>query len=75
MLPRAPALFSGNTPQTLGVGLIGTGFMGKAHALACRTAKAVMGNLPDIRLVAHETAIHAIAQSSREGRRIRLADL
>ncbi len=38
--------------KPIGVGLIGTGFMGKAHALAWRNAKAVMGDLPDVRLVA-----------------------
>lgn len=36
----------------LGVGLIGTGFMGKAHALAWRTVRAVMGDVPDVRLAA-----------------------
>ena len=37
--------------KTLGIGLIGTGFMGKTHALAYRTAKAVMGEaVPDIKL-------------------------
>ncbi len=36
--------------QEIGVGLIGTGFMGKAHALAWRTVQAVMGDVPDIRL-------------------------
>jgi predicted dehydrogenase len=34
----------------IGVGLIGTGFMGKAHALAWRNAGAVMGGLPPVRL-------------------------
>ncbi|PZQ95908.1 MAG: myo-inositol 2-dehydrogenase [Cereibacter sphaeroides] len=34
----------------IGVGLIGTGFMGKAHALAYRNAKAIMGDLPDVRM-------------------------
>ncbi|QHQ35378.1 Gfo/Idh/MocA family protein [Algicella marina] len=34
----------------LGFGLIGTGFMGKAHALAYRTASAVMGDIPGVRL-------------------------
>lgn len=32
------------------VGLIGTGFMGKAHALAYRAAHAVLGNCPPARL-------------------------
>ncbi len=35
---------------TLGIGLIGTGFIGKAHALAWRQARAVMGDLPPVRL-------------------------
>jgi predicted dehydrogenase len=38
--------------QDIGVGLIGTGFMGKAHALAYRNVRAVMGDLPGVRLVA-----------------------
>jgi predicted dehydrogenase len=33
-----------------GIGLIGTGFMGKAHALAYRAAKAVLGDVPSARL-------------------------
>ncbi|RCK50666.1 myo-inositol 2-dehydrogenase [Thalassospira profundimaris] len=37
--------------NSIGIGLIGTGFMGKAHALAYRSAKAVMGgDVPDVRL-------------------------
>ncbi|HMO08243.1 MAG TPA: Gfo/Idh/MocA family oxidoreductase [Paracoccaceae bacterium] len=36
----------------IGVGLIGTGFMGKAHALAYRSVRAVMGDVPRVRLVA-----------------------
>jgi predicted dehydrogenase len=36
----------------IGVGLIGTGFMGKAHALAYRSVRAVMGDVPGVRLVA-----------------------
>jgi predicted dehydrogenase len=34
----------------IGVGLIGTGFMGKCHALAFRAAPAVFGDLPTVRL-------------------------
>lgn len=34
----------------LGVALIGTGYMGKAHAHAWRVARAVMGDLPPVRL-------------------------
>lgn len=37
--------------QTIGVGLIGTGFMGKAHALAWRNVRAVSGDVPAARLV------------------------
>ena len=37
--------------MALGVGLIGTEFMGKAHAMAWRSARAVMGaDLPPVRL-------------------------
>ena len=36
--------------DTIGLGLIGTGFMGKAHALAYRAAPAVFGDLPGVRL-------------------------
>jgi predicted dehydrogenase len=32
------------------IGLIGTGFMGKCHALAFRAAPAVFGDLPKVRL-------------------------
>ena len=37
--------------KSIGVGLIGTGFMGKAHALAWNAVKPVFGDVPDIRLV------------------------
>lgn len=36
----------------IGVGLIGTGFMGKAHALAYGSVRAVMGDVPGVRRVA-----------------------
>ena len=36
--------------KTIGVGLIGTGFMGKGHALAWNAVKPVFGDVPDIRL-------------------------
>lgn len=36
--------------EPLGIGLIGTGFMGKCHALAYGSVKAIFGNIPDIRL-------------------------
>ena len=35
----------------LGVGLIGTGFMGKCHALAWNSVRAVFGDVPAVRLV------------------------
>ncbi|MFH1804156.1 MAG: Gfo/Idh/MocA family oxidoreductase [Pseudomonadota bacterium] len=36
--------------NSIGIGLIGTGFMGKAHALAFGAVRAVMGDVPDVRL-------------------------
>ncbi len=36
--------------KTIGIGLIGTGFMGKAHALAYGAVKAVFGDVPTPRL-------------------------
>ncbi|KAE9627272.1 Gfo/Idh/MocA family protein [Parasedimentitalea maritima] len=36
--------------RELGIGLIGTGFMGKTHALAFGSVRAVMGDVPPIRL-------------------------
>lgn len=36
--------------KTIGIGLIGSGFMGKTHALAFRAARAVMGDVPACRL-------------------------
>jgi predicted dehydrogenase len=36
--------------DSIGIGLIGTGFMGKAHALAFRTVHAVFGDVPVPRL-------------------------
>jgi predicted dehydrogenase len=37
--------------KSIGVGLIGSGFMGKAHALAWNSVRAVYGDTPAIRLV------------------------
>lgn len=37
--------------KSIGVGLIGSGFMGKAHALAWNAVKPVFGDVPDVRLV------------------------
>ncbi|TYC52127.1 Gfo/Idh/MocA family oxidoreductase [Rhodobacterales bacterium] len=36
--------------ESLGIGLIGTGFMGKCHALAYNSVKAVFGDVPATRL-------------------------
>ena len=36
--------------KSIGVGLIGTGFMGKSHALAWNAVRPVFGDVPDIRL-------------------------
>jgi predicted dehydrogenase len=38
--------------SSIGVGLIGTGYMGKCHALAWTGVKAVFGDTPDVRLAA-----------------------
>ncbi|MCC2690733.1 MAG: Gfo/Idh/MocA family oxidoreductase [Rhizobiaceae bacterium] len=37
--------------KSIGVGLVGSGFMGKAHALAWNAVKPVFGDVPDVRLV------------------------
>lgn len=37
--------------KSFGVGLIGTGFMGKCHAVAWSSVKAVFGDVPAVRLV------------------------
>ncbi|MCC0063498.1 MAG: Gfo/Idh/MocA family oxidoreductase [Defluviimonas sp.] len=36
--------------KTLGYGLIGTGFMGKTHAMAMRSVRAIFGDVPEVRL-------------------------
>lgn len=41
----------GGKMTEIGVALIGTGFMGMAHALAYRNARAVMGDVPGVLLV------------------------
>ncbi|MCB2130277.1 MAG: Gfo/Idh/MocA family oxidoreductase [Rhodobacteraceae bacterium] len=35
---------------SIGFGLIGTGFMGKTHAMAMRSVRAIFGDVPDVRL-------------------------
>ncbi|MFU0503168.1 Gfo/Idh/MocA family protein [Pseudaminobacter sp. NGMCC 1.201702] len=37
--------------ESIGVGLIGTGFMGKCHALAWNAVRPIFGDVPEIRLV------------------------
>ncbi|GAB4391665.1 MAG: Gfo/Idh/MocA family oxidoreductase [Kiloniellaceae bacterium] len=53
----------------IGIGLIGTGFMGKTHALAFRAARAVMGALPACRLelLCDTPAQHAAAMADQFG--------
>jgi predicted dehydrogenase len=46
---------------SLGVGLIGTGFMGKCHALAWTSVATVFGDVPRPRLVALAEATQALA--------------
>lgn len=52
--------------QSVGVGLIGTGFMGKCHALAWGAVRAVFGDMPPVRLEllcdVDETAARARAE-------------
>ncbi|MCX7306096.1 MAG: Gfo/Idh/MocA family oxidoreductase [Hyphomicrobiales bacterium] len=49
--------------EKIGVGLIGTGFMGKAHALAWNSVRPVFGDVPDVRLVHLGEANEELAQS------------
>jgi predicted dehydrogenase len=52
---------------TLGIGLIGTGFMGKAHAIAYRTALAAFPNIPEPKLICIADANeHAAAQAAHQ---------
>ena len=48
--------------KPIGVGLIGTGYMGKCHALAWNAVKPVFGDVPDIRLVHLGEVDEALAQ-------------
>jgi predicted dehydrogenase len=43
--------------ETIGVGLIGTGFMGKSHAVAWNAVKPVFGDVPSIRLAHSATPL------------------
>lgn len=48
--------------KPIGVGLLGTGFMGKCHALAWNAVKPTYGDIPDIRLVHLGEADHTLAE-------------
>ena len=52
---------------TIGVGLIGTGFMGKCHTLAYRSVRAVFDTAltPRLMRVKHRTPPHANSPSER----------
>jgi predicted dehydrogenase len=56
-----------NGMESVGVGLIGTGYMGKCHALAWNAVRAVFGDCPDIRLTrladVHEDEARAKARA------------
>jgi predicted dehydrogenase len=49
-LVRAPSPRQEGVMASIGVGLIGTGYMGKCHALAWTGVKPVFGDTPDVRL-------------------------
>ena len=53
----------------IGVGLIGSGFMGKSHALAWNAVRPVFGDVPDVQLV-HLGEMNA--SGKRQGGRVRL---
>ncbi|KXF76206.1 myo-inositol 2-dehydrogenase [Paramesorhizobium deserti] len=48
--------------KRIGVGLIGTGYMGKCHALAWNAVKPVFGDVPDVTLVHLGEANEALAR-------------
>jgi predicted dehydrogenase len=55
--------------ESLGIGLIGTGFMGKCHALAYGAVKAVFGDVPTPRLelLCDQPADKAVAMAAQFG--------
>lgn len=55
--------------MSIGVGLIGTGFMGKAHAFAWSTAKLMLGDLANVRLelLCDTPADRAVAMADQFG--------
>jgi predicted dehydrogenase len=52
--------------KSIGVGLIGSGFMGKAHALAWNAVRPVFGDVPEIRLAHLGDANHALARAKAD---------
>ena len=59
--------------ETIGVGLIGTGYMGKCHALAWNAVKPVFGDGPRPRLVSLGEATAELAKT-RADRYRRIGD-
>lgn len=53
--------------EKVGVGLIGTGYMGKCHALAWNAVKPVFGDCPDIALVHLAEIDAALAREKADG--------
>ena len=59
--------------MALGIGVIGTGFMGKAHALAWRNVKAVLGGVngavatPELRMLCETPLTRAEAMADQFG--------
>ena len=51
----------------IGVGLIGTGFMGKCHALAWNSVGTVFGDTPEIKLVHLGEANIDLANKASQG--------
>ena len=60
--------------ERIGVGLIGTGFMGKCHAMAYGAVKAVFGDVPAVDRVTLCDVDPAHAQKTRRGIRLRQGD-
>ena len=65
-MPVSSRAGRGNSVETIGVGLIGTGYMGKCHALAWTGVHAVFGDGPRVRLE-HLVEITAELAAQRAG--------
>ncbi len=64
MVKASPARATGKpAPDRLGIGLIGTGYMGKCHALAWNAVGPTFGDVPRIELVALAEANPELAQA------------